>query len=388
MSRGESRSGCGSRSGGETAGALARISLAALRHNLGEARRLAGTRSLIGVVKADAYGHGALPVARELVAAGCERLAVLSLREAAVLRAGGVAAEILVLGGVDGIESAREARALSLTPVVHHPEHVGWLAAAAAGAAPLPVHVEVDTGMRRMGVPPGEALALLQRVAREPALELAGTFSHFARADERDPEPSLAQLVVFRRILEELRARGVEPGLVHVANSAGLAAGPRLAEALPEATAVRPGLLLYGVSPAPHLRLDLRPVMSLSATVTHVRRLRAGDSVGYAALYRATRPTRIATLPLGYADGVPVSASTRGRVLLRGRRMPFAGRVSMDYVCVDCGDEAVAIGERALLFGEADGACLPVEAAAEAAGTIPYELLVRVGARIPRVYSD
>ncbi len=364
----------------------ATIHLAAIRANFALARRLAGAREVIAVVKADAYGHGAVPVARTLVEAGCRRLAVASFFEAAVLREAGVGIPILVLGGVPA--QAEQALVLGLTPVVHHP---GDLAAASRAARASgrrwSVQVEIDTGMRRMGVAPEEAAGLIEAVAREPALQLEGVFTHFARADEPDLAPSLEQLSVFRGVLRQARARDIEPGLVHAAQSAGLLAGGPLDAALPEAGAVRIGLLLYGVRPAPHLGDGLAPAMTLSARVVQVRQLRDGDAVGYAALWRARRPTRIATLALGYADGLPISASNRGHVWLRGRRLPLVGRVSMDYVAVDAGDTPVAIGDEAIVFGaEAHGA-LPVEEAAVAAQTLPYELLVRVGARVPRIYE-
>ncbi len=373
---------------GEQASA-ATIELGAIRHNLAVAARRAPGRAVIAVVKADAYGHGAVPVARTLVAAGCGRLAVHSVAEASALRDAGLEVPILVMGGVCGPAEAELAAAAGLVPAIHHAGHAELLARVARGRErALPVQVEVDTGMRRMGVPPSEAPALLESVAREPGLVLEGVYTHFARADELETESSLAQVAIFRRVLETARARGVDPGLVHAANSAGLLAGKELAEALPEAGAVRPGIMLYGVRPAPHLDVDLRPAMTLRTRVVHVRRLRPGDAVGYSAQYRARRATRVATLPLGYADGVPVSASNRGRVLIRGRRMPIAGRVSMDYVGVDCGDEPVSVGDEAVLFGAGDGRQLLVEEAAEAAGTIPYELLVRVGARVPRVFVE
>jgi alanine racemase len=365
----------------------ARIALDAVRANLAEVRRHADGRSVIAVVKADAYGHGALPVVRALLAAGCERLAVLSVEEGCALREAGVAAPVLVLGGVH--ESPELAVEHGLTPVVHHTGHLERIAAAARRrGVPVRVHVEVDTGMHRMGAPLGEAEALLVAVAEEPLLELEGVYTHLARADEADLEPSLEQLASFRDLLAAARARGLSPPLVHCANSAGVLAGAALRDALPEANAVRPGLMLYGVSPAPHLAASLHPVMTLRTRVAHVRTLRPGDAVGYAALYRAERATRVATLPLGYADGVPISASNRGSVAIGGRRHPMVGRVSMDFVCVDVGDASVKIGDEAVVFGAADGGVLPVEEAARAADTIAYELLVRVGSRVPRVFLD
>jgi alanine racemase len=251
----------------------------------------------------------------------------------------------------------------------------------------MPVHVEVDTGMSRMGVPLEEAETFIAKVAADPELALAGVMTHFARADEPDLSPTRAQLRAFADVLGGVRRRDLDPGLVHAANSAGLVALAELGSGAPLQDAVRPGLMLYGVSPGAARPAAVRPVMSLRAPVVAVRRVRAGDAVGYAAQYRARAETRIATLALGYADGVPISASGRGSVFLAGARRPIAGRVSMDYVGVEVGDAQVAIGDVATVFGSevAGGpSVLPVEEAAEAAGTIPYELLVRVGARVLR----
>ncbi len=363
----------------------ATIHLGAIRSNYAEVARRAAGREVIAVVKADAYGHGAAPVARALVAAGAPRLAVATVAEGCALRAAGLRTPILVLSGVHG--GAREAVDAGLTPVVHHRGQVEALRKAAQGA-PVPVHLEVDTGMRRMGMPPEEALELLVAVAREPALRLEGVYTHLARADEPDLAPTLEQVARLRALLASARARGVAPGLVHCANSAGLLAGDALAAALPEAGAVRPGGALYGVIPAPHLAAPLRPAMTLRTRVVHLRAAHPGDAVGYNALYRAPRRTRIATLALGYADGVPVAATGRGVVVIRGRRCPFAGRVSMDFVGVDVGEAPVEIGDEAILFGTAEQGSLPVEEAALAAGTIAYEMLVRVGARVRRAYAD
>ncbi len=364
-------------------GKVARIDLEALTANVAQARDLARGRELIAVVKADAYGHGVVPIARSLLAAGCTRLAVLSVAEAAELREAAVAAPILVLAGVEDAREAERAAALHLTPVLHHRGMVRLLAQAAEGAGVgLRVHVEIDTGMRRMGVSAEKADAFLEEVAACRGLELEGVFTHFACADDPDPAVSLEQLACFRRVLEAAESRRIRPPVIHIANSAGLLSGKPIADALPEATAVRPGLLLYGVRPARQLgrEVRLRPVMSLRARVAQVRELRPGDAVGYGAEFRADRATRVATLSIGYADGIPWSLGGRGRVVIRGRSHPIVGRVSMDYIGVDVGDDPVGIGDEAVLFGIDE---LPVEEVAELAGTIPYELLVRVGKRVP-----
>jgi alanine racemase len=286
-------------------------------------------------------------------------------------------------------EQAREALARGVTPVVHGERDVELLAGAASHArARASVQVELDTGMHRMGVAHEDAMAVLERIGREPSLRLTGCFTHLARADEPDLAPSYEQLARFRELLRETRRRGIAPGEVHFANSAALLVGDPLRGALPEAVAVRPGLMLYGVLPAPHLSAKLRPVMTLRSRVQTVRRVRAGEGVGYAATYRPKRDTRIATLPAGYADGVPISASNRGEVLIGARRHPIAGRVSMDSVTVDVGDADVTPGDEAIFFGVGERGTLRVEEAAAAADTLPYELLVRVGSRVARVAID
>lgn len=368
---------------------MASIDRGALRANFAEAMRHAGGRELIAVVKADAYGHGAALVVRALVEAGCRRFAVVTLGEAVELRDAGVDEPILLLGGVTDAEQAREALARGVMPVVHGERCVDLLAAAADRARTrAAVQVELDTGMHRMGVAPGDAMALLARLANEPALQLAGCFTHLARADEPDLAPSFEQISRFRDLLRGARRRGIAPGEVHFANSAALLVGSALRAALPEATAARPGLMLYGALPAPHLSANLRPVMTLRTRVQLVRSVRAGEGVGYAALFRPKRDTRIATLPAGYADGVPIAASNRGEVLIGARRFPIAGRVSMDSTTVDVGDAGVAAGDEAILFGAGERGTLPIEEAAAAADTLAYELMVRVGSRVPRVAVD
>jgi alanine racemase len=276
---------------------------------------------------------------------------------------------------------------------------------------PLAVHVEVDTGMSRMGVLPEAAPGVLAEIAHDPALVLEGVYSHFACADDPSPESALAQIAVFRRVLAAAGDRGVRAPIVHVANSAALQADAGLAAALPEANAVRPGLLLYGARTASHQdRVQrLQPVMSVRTRVVAVRDVAAGTTVGYDATYRTPRATRIATLPIGYADGVLRSLSNRGAVWLAGAVRPIVGRVSMDYVTVDVGDAGVVPGDEATYIGRpsagqgahaaaarrpapvpgfGDGPGIAVEEQASAAGTLAYELLVRVGERLPRRHVD
>jgi alanine racemase len=364
----------------------ARIDLAALRENYAEVCRRAGGRDVIAVVKTDAYGHGAVSVARALAAAGCPRFATATVEEGVALRDAGLDAPLLVLGGVHGEAEAREAAARALVPVVHDRAQLGWLTAAAR-SAPLPVQVEIDTGMRRMGVTSDAALPLLSEIASHPALALEGVYTHFARADEPDLAPSLEQLQRFESLLTALRGRGIDPGRIHFANSAPLLVGAPLLDVMPS-DCVRPGLLLYGVSPAADLTAPTRPVMTLRTQIVALRSLLKGEGVGYGATFRATRDTRVATLPVGYGDAIPVSAGNRATVLIRGRRLPVVGRISMDFVSVDVGKLPVRPGDEAVIFGVGQTGALPVEEAAAAARTIAYELLVRVGARVRRVVCE
>jgi len=363
---------------------VADIRLSAIRANFAFAARLAGVREVISVIKADGYGHGAVAVAGALVAAGCSQLAVVTVAEALVLRDAGISVPILVLGGVHDAAGADAAIARGVVPVVQRTDQVELLAARAR-AAGVPAHaqVEVDTGMRRMGVSDADAAALVAKLAGESQLTLDGVFSHFAQADEPDLGPSLEQVRRFRAVLAELRERDIAPGQVHMANSAALMAGSELADALPEATAVRPGLMLYGVRPAPHLPGELQAAMRLHTRVVQVRRVDTGESVGYGATWRAPEAGWIATLPIGYADGIPVANSNRGRVLLGGRSAEIVGRVSMDFITVSAASEP-SIGDEAELFGPE----LPVEEVAARADTIAYSLLIAVGPRVPRVICD
>lgn len=363
---------------------VADIRLSAIRANFAFAARLAGDREVISVVKADGYGHGAVAVAGALVAAGCSRFAVVTVAEALELRDAGIAVPILALGGVHDAAGADAVIARGVVPVVQRADQVELLAARAR-AAGVRAHaqVEVDTGMQRMGVSGADAAALVAKLVGESQLALDGVFSHFAQADEAELGPSLEQARRFRAVLAELRERDIAPGQVHLANSAALMAGAELADALPEATAVRPGLMLYGVRPAPHLPGELQAAMRLHTRVVQVRRVRAGESVGYGATWRAPEDRWIATLPIGYADGIPVSSANRGRVLLGGRPAEIVGRVSMDFITVSAVSEP-SIGDEVELFGPE----LPVEEVAARADTLAYSLLVGVGPRVPRVICE
>lgn len=357
------------------------VDLDALAENLAVVRGLAGpgTRVML-VVKQDAYGHGAVAIAHHAVRCGVGALGVGTSGEALELRAAGLRLPILVLGTVVEEE---------LPACLHHEVHIGLhstdrvrsLAALARGrGVRARVHLNVDTGMGRLGVPVARARALLEAVVAEDALELAGVMSHLAPADGLlDPE-GRAQVARFEQVLDDARAAGLLRGWVHMANSAGLFTGL----AGPHFDTVRPGLAAYGALPRELPGAEfLAPVLSLRTRVVFLKDVPAGTPVGYGSTWRAPCETRIATLAVGYGHGLPWRAGG-GEVLLRGRRAPLVGRLSMDYATVDVGHlPGVQVGDVATLIGRDGDETLRLEDVAREAGTIPYEVSCGLG-RLPR----
>jgi alanine racemase len=337
-------------------------------------------RSVMPVVKADAYGHGAAHVARRLVVEGAPLLAVAYPEEGAALRAAGVKLPIVVLAG---LAPGQEAAVIEhdLTPVVSTPETLDLALAAATPRRRLSVHLKVDTGMGRLGFAAEQLADAAASLAGSGRIELSGLMTHLACADE-DAAFTEKQLDRFDEAVEELAARGLKPRFVHAANSAGLA------YLRPTHTLVRPGLLLYGVRPRPlSPDLPVQPVMSLSARIALVKEVPRGTPVSYGARWVASRPSRVATIPLGYADGVPRTRvmSETGAFVARGERIPVAGTVCMDFTMADVTDHAaVQAGDEAVLFGDEPTAW----ELAECAGTNAWEVLTHVGSRVPRVYVE
>jgi alanine racemase len=386
------------RDSGEERPVWAWVDRDAVRHNARRAIDCAQGRTVIGVVKADGYGHGAVEIARALLAEGVSRLAAVSVAEGAELRRSGIVVPILLLGGLEDAASAERALKWGLTPVLHDQRGFELARSLASSASPLSVEVEIDTGMHRMGVLASQAVGLLEQITKTPQLLLSGLFTHLACADERDPETSRDQIAAFGKIRHELPLPADDVGSArletHVANSAGLLRLAELETGAPGlvTSAVRPGLMLYGVSPFVDRSaesLDLDPVMTLAARVVALRNVAKGEGVGYGATWRATTETSIATLPLGYADGLPRSLAGRGKVFLAGAMRRIVGRVSMDYVTVEVAGASVEIGQVATIFGRTSaGTRVPVEDLADAAGTIGYEILVGIGTRVPRVLGN
>jgi alanine racemase len=364
----------------------AEVDVGALARNVQTLRNLAPGMALLAMVKANAYGHGANIVAPALEALGVEILGVALVEEGLALREAGIAGEILVLGGAyEGAwETLVEAR---LVPAVFREDHLEALAAASRrrGVSPR-AHLKVDTGMARLGALSEEVPALLQR-AKALGVEFDGVMSHFANADLSDGAVTARQLQEFEVALQLVHAAGFRPRWQHLANSAAMVALPR-ARAGDVYNLVRPGLALYGVSPAPWIvpPRPFEPVLSWKTAVVHIKTVPVGTAVSYGGTWTARRPTRIATLPVGYADGYPRRLSNRAEVLVRGQRAKVVGRVCMDLCMVDVTDVAgAALGDEVVLLGRQSGQEL---GAAELAGwveTIPYEVLCGVGARVPRV---
>ncbi len=356
----------------------------AIRHNLAAIRSISPPGcAVIAVVKANAYGHGDVAVARTLLEAGAERMAVATVDEGRTLRAAGIAAPILVLRG-DGPSHADAALEAGLELTAQRTADVDAIAAAASrGGRRASVQIEVDSGLGRQGIEPEDAVSLAVRVANEPATMLSGTFSHLAAAGEDDAYTEM-QLLRFARALDGMRSAGIDPGLVHISASAGILAG-----AGTFADAVRPGLALYGMLPSVTTDRDpgLRPALAVKALPLRIFELRAGDAIGYGLRFRATRATRIATLGIGYGDGWPRIHANHGSALVRGVHVPIVGAVSMDALTVDVGEVPdVTYDDEFVLLGEQMGARISADEVAAERRTINYEVTTALRRRLPRVH--
>jgi alanine racemase len=366
--------------------AWSEVDLGAVRANARVLAETAAPAALLAVVKADGYGCGAVPVARAALDAGATWLGVALVEEGAALRAAGIDAPVLVLSEPPPAAAGAVVSA-ALTPVVYTELGIEALAKAVAELSPdaaLPVHLKVDTGMHRVGCPPEAVATLVDVIDGRPELVLDGICTHFAVADEPDRSESNEQLAQFRQVLHGVDVTRGRPRLIHAANSAALLAVPDVRFDL-----VRAGIALYGVAPAPTLadRVSLTPVLSLRAQVTYVKTLPAGTRVSYGLRYELTRRSRIVTVPVGYADGVPRNLGLRGgEVLIGGSRHPIAGTVTMDQLMVDVGDAAVEVGDEVVLLGRQGDDEVTAEEWAERLDTIAYEIVTGIGPRVPRRY--
>lgn len=363
----------------------AEIDLGAIAHNVKAVKAHLGPEAgVMAVVKANAYGHGTLPVARTALAAGAQWLAVNRVEEGVALRQAGVQARILVLGycppaQADTVVEQR------LTPAVTTLETATALADRTRLLDhPFPIHLKIDTGMGRLGLLPEEVVDFARALQNLPSLRLEGIFSHLAVADEVDTAFSRQQIQIYRAVIAAVEGAGIELPLKHLANSAaGLV--------LPEAHyhLVRLGIAMYGLPPSDAIQwpISLRPAMALKTRIARLRVLPAGASVGYGRTYVTSAPTPIALAPVGYGDGYPRLCSNRGAMLVRGQRAPIVGRVSMDQTSLDVsGIDRVTQDDEVVVFGRQGEAEITADEVAAWAETINYEIVTRLAARVPRIY--
>ncbi|HYO97971.1 MAG TPA: alanine racemase [Polyangiaceae bacterium] len=367
----------------------AEVNLANLRHNLRVMQRCARGAEVWAVLKADGYGHGAKAVARTLERAGASGVCVALLEEGIELRQAGIRLPILVMGGFYG-RAWGELLRHDLTPVVHDPSQVQALADEVrfGSSGPIAIHVKVDTGMARLGVATRDLEAMGASLKRHPHVQLDGLMTHFACADSGNTESLDHQLALFEGATQTLRQQGLTARVRHAANSAATLLRPST-----HLDFVRPGIALFGVEPSPGMCPELRPVMRVRSEVLALHDLEPGMSVGYGATFRATRRTRVATIPMGYADGLSRGLSNLGHLLVRGGRAPIVGNVSMDMTMIDVtdlpdvrvGDECVVLGSQKGAHGEA---LLSAGTIASLLGTIPWEVLTSISRRVPRFYRE
>lgn len=361
----------------------AEVDLDAIAHNVQAIKAFVGPNvEIIASVKANAYGHGLLPVSRTALEAGASRLAVHRIQVAVTLRESGITAPILLMGhtppsGVDLVLRNR------ITPTL-----VDWETArliSTRAEEPTPVHVKIDTGMSRYGLEPEKAVDFVRYIASLPNLRIEGLFSHFATADQEDLSDAHRQLQRFQAVLDELGRLGYAIPIPHMCNSAAVVSVPEAHMA-----AVRPGLLIYGMSPSPACAptFPLRRALSLKTTVIHVRDLESGSAISYGRTFIAPHPLRVALIPLGYGDGYPRLASNRGEVLVHGQRAPIRGRICMDQMIVDVTDiPDVRVGDEVIAIGQQGNDEITAEEVGGWAETINYEVVTDLLPQVVRVYK-
>lgn len=371
----------------------AEVNLAALRHNLRVVERHAGGARVWPVLKADGYGHGAPAVARTLERAGAEGFCVALLEEAVELRDAGIRAPVLVMGGYYG-GAFEEVVQRRIVPVIYDASHVEGLARAArALGRPVDAHLKVDTGMARLGVRMSDLERFAELLVAAPEVRITGLMTHLASADAADESVTVDQVARFEEATKRLAAVGLRPAVRHAANSAALLRGQARYDV------VRPGIAIFGVSPraqggdACSFTNELRSVMRVRSEVVDVRTVEAGETVGYGGLFRPARRSTIATIPVGYADGLSRQLSNRGHVLVQGTRAPIVGAISMDMSMIDVTDvPGVAVREEVVVLGAQEGAlgkdAIGADEVAVHAGTIPWEVMTSISRRVPRFYRE
>ncbi len=368
------------------------ISLSKLRGNAERVRKLAGRRKVMAVVKADAYGHGAVPIAKSLASCGIHWFGVATVEEALELREAGIEQPILLLGGLYMSDPAHLIE-YRLTPSVSSTARLDTYAECARRhAQPIEFHLKLDTGMGRLGLPPDRLTSFLEHYRTLRGLELTGFFTHLASAEDLVASQTDEQSGCFEAALRELCSFGIEPEWVHVSNSAALFARRTFPENL-----VRIGALLYGYCLPLNLPAGERlpetpsfePVLTFKSRVVYLKDVPSGTPLGYGAAFHTRRPSRMATVPVGYADGLSRALSNRGRAIVHDHCARIVGNISMDLTLLDVTDiPGVSVGDEVFLLGKSDHCSITALEIAEQIGTVPYEVLCSIGKRVPRIYVD
>lgn len=361
------------------------VNLTRLAENLNAIRAKVSPAKVMPVVKANAYGHGLVPVARFLEAQGADALAVAILEEGVALRQAGIRLPVLVMGGIQ----PQQVRAYLEHDLILTAASLDNLSAIEASAREMgciaQVHLKVDTGMGRLGVPYDQADAALEYLQGLRHVRLAGVFSHFANADAADLSHARQQVERFRAVLRYFERRGLPPPLAHMANSGAILQ-------LPESyfDLVRPGILLYGVYPSPEVRrtVEVRPALTWKTRPVQSKIQPPHHPVSYGSTWQSDHPVRLLTLPVGYGDGYFRALSNRGRVLVRGKRYAVVGRVCMDQMLVNLESDEAGVEDEVILLGEQGAETITADELAQQAGTIPYEILTNISARVPRLYVE
>lgn len=361
----------------------AEVNLGNLAHNFQQVKRILAPRVKVMVtVKADAYGHGLIPVAKRLVSCGIDFFGVASIDEGIQLRRAQIKNPILILG-IMLKEDITPVFKYKLTPTVCTLDLACALdKMAAKNRTLLKVHIKVDTGMGRIGVLPLNAETLVKKIHKLKHLEIEGVFTHFAFAD-MNRDFTLHQIELFQRLIAKLETERIRPRFVHCANSMGV-----IGYDCGHFNMVRPGLVIYGIYPKKDERLKLRPVLSLKTRIVYHKRIPRGHGISYGHTYVTKKETTVATLPIGYGDGYPRNLSNIGPVLIKGERFKISGRVCMDQMMVDVADTPVKVGQEAVLIGRQGKNKITAEELADLSGTIPYEIVCGLGNRVPRIYVD
>jgi alanine racemase len=357
------------------------INLQAVKHNIEEIRKLLKPEvKFMAVVKANAYGHGSVAISRAAVSAGADYLAVANLKEALELREAGIVSPILVLTE-SPISVVDEIVQYDLSQTIYSFDEAKSLSEEAVKKKKTArVHIKVDTGMGRVGVAPSEAVAFAAKVSSLPNLELEGVFTHFAKAEDKDDDFTKKQFEKFNQLIPKMPNVSIK----HSANSAAVLYYPET-----HLDMVRVGLMMYGLYPSGNGRslVNLKPALSFKSRIAYLKRIPKGTPLSYGCTYITPSESTIATIPVGYADGFSRALSNKGQVIIRGKRYPVVGRVTMDLIMVNVGDAKVEIGDEVVLIGEQKDQCITADEIAKLEDTISYEVICGIGKRVPRIYK-